>query len=169
MESTLIQVIKMGPVTIFMHFNYKKRWFYYGAKHTEDIWQKLVNRTTCLKHELCRNSLCMWYDFSFNCTSLALGNPVIQLCNILNEICAEYQDMLPRPRLVCQEPALRPIAQSPGIPDKSSRGLGSMSWYSAQILICLWHTSPFLFLYGFGWKLCRTATMHSALCHCPLQ
>ena len=44
--------------------------------------------------------------------------------------------MLPRPRLVCQEPGLRPIGRSPGVPDKSSRGLGSMSRYSAQILIC---------------------------------
>ena len=52
------------------------------------------------------------------------------------KICAEYRDMLPRPRLVCQEPGLRPIGRSPGVPDKSSRGLGSMSWYSSQILIC---------------------------------
>ena len=52
------------------------------------------------------------------------------------KICAEYRDMLPRPRLVCQEPGLRPIGLSPGVPDKSSRGLGSMSRYSAQILIC---------------------------------
>ena len=44
--------------------------------------------------------------------------------------------MLPRPRLVCQGPGLRPIGRSPGVPDKSSRGLGSMSQYSAQILIC---------------------------------
>ena len=36
--------------------------------------------------------------------------------------------MLPRPRL--------PTGRSPGVPDKSSRGLGSMSRYSAQILIC---------------------------------
>ena len=43
------------------------------------------------------------------------------------KICAEYRDMLPRPRLVCQEP---------GVPDKSSRGLGTMSRYSAQIFIC---------------------------------
>ena len=43
------------------------------------------------------------------------------------KICAEYRDMLPRPRLV---------GRSPGVPDKSGRGLGSMSWYSAQILIC---------------------------------
>ena len=31
--------------------------------------------------------------------------------------------MLPRPRLVCQEPGLRPIGRSPGVPDKSSRDL----------------------------------------------
>ena len=36
------------------------------------------------------------------------------------KICAEYRDMLPRPRLVCQEPGLRPIGRSPGVPDKSS-------------------------------------------------
>ena len=52
------------------------------------------------------------------------------------KICGEYRDMLPRPRLVCQEPGLRPIGRSPGVPDKSSRGLGSMSRYSARILIC---------------------------------
>ena len=44
--------------------------------------------------------------------------------------------MLPRPRLVCQEPGLKPIGRSPGVPDKSSRHLGSMSRYSAKILIC---------------------------------
>ena len=58
-------------------------------------------------------------------------NFVIQI-----KICAEYRDMLTRPRLVCQEPGLRPIGRSPGVFDKSSRSLGSMSWYSAQILIC---------------------------------
>ena len=51
-------------------------------------------------------------------------------CGKQIKICAEYRDMLPRPRLVC------PIGLSPGVPDKSSRGLGSMSRYSAQILIC---------------------------------
>ena len=74
--------------------------------------------------------------------------------------------MLPRPRLVCQEPGLRPIGRSPGVPDKSSRGLGSMSRYSAQILICfIAYIFLFSFLCGFGWELCRTASMHSALCH----
>ena len=52
------------------------------------------------------------------------------------KICAEYRDMLPRLRLVCQKPGLRLIGRSPGVPDKSSRGLGSMSRYSAPILIC---------------------------------
>ena len=61
---------------------------------------------------------------------------VYNLHNIQIKICAEYWDMLPRPRLVCQEPGLRPICRSPGVSDKSSRGLGSMSRYSAQILIC---------------------------------
>ena len=36
------------------------------------------------------------------------------LCVIQIKICAEYRDMLPRPRLVCQEPGLRPIGRSPG-------------------------------------------------------
>ena len=88
------------------------------------------------------------------------------------KICAEYRDMLPRPRLVCQEPGLRPIGRSPGVPDKSSRGLGSMSRYSAQILICFIayiFLSFFSLICGFGLELCRTASMHSALCHCPLQ
>ena len=94
-------------------------------------------------------------------------HPVI--CVIQIKICAEYRDMLPRPRLVCQEPGLRPIGRSPGVPDKSSRGLGSMSRYSAQILICfIAYIFHFLFLWGFGWELCRNASMHSALCHCPL-
>ena len=51
------------------------------------------------------------------------------------EICAEYRDMQPRPSLVCQEPGLRPIGRSPGVPDKSSRSLGSMFRYCARILI----------------------------------
>ena len=51
------------------------------------------------------------------------------------KICAEYQDMLPRPRLVCQEPGLRLIGRSPGVLDKSSQRQGSMTQYSAQILI----------------------------------
>ena len=44
--------------------------------------------------------------------------------------------MLSRPRLVCQGPGLRPIGRSPDVPVKSSRDLGSMSWYSAQIWNC---------------------------------
>ena len=64
------------------------------------------------------------------------------------KICAEYRDMLPRPRLVCQEPGLRPIGRSPGVPDKSSRGLGSMSRYSAQILI--WFIAYIFSIFNFS-------------------
>ena len=53
------------------------------------------------------------------------------------KICAEYRDMLPRPRLDSSgTPGLRPIGLSPGS-WQTSLGLGSMSRYSAQILICI--------------------------------
>ena len=53
------------------------------------------------------------------------------------KICAEYRDMLPSPRLdLSGTPGLRPIGLSPG-PWQTSRALGSMSRYSAQILICI--------------------------------
>ena len=92
-------------------------------------------------------------------------------CVIQIKICAEYRDMLPRPRLVCQEPGLRPIGRSPGVPDKSSRGLGSMSRYSAQILI---YFIAYIFLFFFhssvglvgnfaGLPVC---TVPSAIVHC---
>ena len=53
------------------------------------------------------------------------------------KICAEYRDMLPRPRLdLSGTPGLRPVGLSPGS-WQTSLGLGSMSRYSAQILICI--------------------------------
>ena len=53
------------------------------------------------------------------------------------KICAEYRDMLPRPRLdLSGTPGLRPFGLSPGS-WQTSLGLGSMSRYSAQILICI--------------------------------
>ena len=59
------------------------------------------------------------------------------------KICAEYRDMLPRPRLdLSGTPGLRPIGLSPG-PWQTTLGLGSMSRYSAQILICIVNVSPF--------------------------
>ena len=86
------------------------------------------------------------------------------------KICAEYRDMLPRPRLVCQEPGLRWIGRSRGVPDKSRRGLGNMSRYSARMLICfIAYIFLLLFLCGFGWELCRTVSMctvPSAIVHC---
>ena len=45
-------------------------------------------------------------------------NIYIYIYIIQIKICAEIRDMLPRPRLVCQEPGLRPIGRSPGVPDK---------------------------------------------------
>ena len=36
---------------------------------------------------------------------------VISVIAIQIKICAKYREMLPRPRLVCQEPGLRPIDQ----------------------------------------------------------
>ena len=55
------------------------------------------------------------------------------------KICAEYRDMLPRPWLdLSGTPGLRPIGLSPGS-WQTSLGLGSMSRYSAQILICISH------------------------------
>ena len=74
------------------------------------------------------------------------------------KICAEYRDMLPRPRLdLSGTPGLRPIGLSPGS-WQTSLGLGSMSRYSAQILICIiriswqlvqciWHSYCEFFLY----------------------
>ena len=44
--------------------------------------------------------------------------------------------MYPRPRRGCQESGLRPIDQSRSVPDKPADGLGTMSWFSTQILIC---------------------------------
>ena len=50
------------------------------------------------------------------------------------KICAEYRDM---PRLdLSGTPGLRPVGLSPGS-WQTSLGLGSMSRYSAQILICI--------------------------------
>ena len=87
------------------------------------------------------------------------------------KICAEYRDMLPRPRLVCQEPGLRPIGRSAGVPDKSSLGLGSMSRYSAQILICFIAYIFLIFIHSSvglagnfaGLPVC---TVPSAIVHC---
>ena len=126
------------------------------------ILQKTVNIITykCLNHQT---------YFGSQWGSGWLINLIIVLAiDIQIKVCT-YRNMLPRPRLVWQEPELRPIRRIPGVPDKFSRGLCSVYRYSAQILICfIAYISNFLFLCGFAWELCRTTAMQSALCHCPL-
>ena len=62
------------------------------------------------------------------------------------KICAEYRDMLPRPRLdLSGTPGLRPIGLSPGS-WQTSLGLGSMSRYSAQILICIIYIYIYIYM-----------------------
>ena len=70
------------------------------------------------------------------------------------KICAEYRDMLHRPRLVCQEPGLKPTAEAQVY---LTNPADILIWFIAYIF-------QFLFLCGFGWGV----TMYSALCHSPL-
>ena len=62
------------------------------------------------------------------------------------------------------------IGRSPGVPDKSSRGLGSMSRYSAQILICFiaYIFSIFNFSVGLVGNLAQLppCTVPPATVHC---
>ena len=111
------------------------------------------------------------HQITGNTTVCSIGCPgyIIQI-----KICAEYRDMQPRPRLVCQEPrldlsgtpGLRPIGLSPGVPDKSSRGLGSMSRYSVHILICF---IAYIFLFFFIPLWVWLGTLQDCQCaQCPL-
>ena len=85
------------------------------------------------------------------------------------KICAEYWDMLTRSRLVCQEPGLRPADRpKPRCPDKSSQGLGIMSLYSAQILICL-ITYIFHFFYSSVGLVGNFAGLPVYTAQCPLS
>ena len=81
------------------------------------------------------------------------------------KICAEYREVLPRPRLVCQGPGLISIGRSPDVPDKSSRGLGNMSRFSAQILICFIHFHFSVGLVG-NFAGLPSRTVPSATVHC---
>ena len=83
------------------------------------------------------------------------------------KICAEYQDMLPLPWLdLSGTPGLHPFGLSPGS-WQTRLGLGSMSQYSAQILICitnmssqlkhLWYILPRWFV------LCTHDNLHGKL------
>ena len=78
------------------------------------------------------------------------------------KICAEYRGMLPRPRLdLSGTPGLRPIGLSPGS-WQTSLGLGSMSRYSAQILICIIYV-PLSLLYDASQGLCSWACSPAAI------
>ena len=78
------------------------------------------------------------------------------------------QNIWKRPWLACEEPGLRPIGQSPSIPDKSSWGLGSMSQCSAQILICfLAYIFNFFFISLWVW-VGTLQDCHHARCPLPL-
>ena len=86
------------------------------------------------------------------------------------KICAEYREMLPRSRLLCQKPGLRPIGRSPGAPDKSSRGLCSMSQVLCTFLNLFYSMhAPFLYssvgLVGNSAGL-PPCTVPSAILHC---
>ena len=79
---------------------------------------------------------CAWWQF---CKVPNQTHREIEKMYAIKQIktCAEYRDMLPRPRLdLSGTPGLRPIGLSPGS-WQTSLGLGSMSRYSAQILICI--------------------------------
>ena len=101
----------------------------------------------------------------FNASSLTPSYRKLYVIQI--KICAEYRDRLPRPRLVCQEPGLSPIGRSPGVPDKSSRGLGSLSRYSAQILICF--IAYIFYLFPLWVWLGTLHDCHHAQCPLPLS
>ena len=73
--------------------------------------------------------------------------------------------MLPKRRLICEEPG----CTCPGVPDKSNWGLGSISRYSARILICF---IAYIFLFyssvGFVGEFAGLppCTVPSAIVHC---
>ena len=107
-----------------------------------------------------------WYSKQWLFFKLLCTGKYHLICVIQIKICAEYRDMLPRPRLVCQEPGMRPIGRSPGVPDKSSRGLGSMSRYSAQILNLFYSIHFPNFFHSSVGLVGNFAGLPSAIVHC---
>ena len=121
--------------------------------------------TWCIQFSFWINFMCLKYMNAHLWFGLMLDYFIIQI-----KICEESRDMLPRPRLVCQGPRLRPIGRSPGVPDKSSRGLGSMSRYSGQFLICF-KAYIFHFCYSSvglvgNFAVLQPCTVPSAIVHC---
>ena len=103
-------------------------WWTSSATAPSKVWfilelRKLILKCFRIPYE--KSKLQKIMNLSFNTIALK-SSPSFTLnmyvaFAIQIKICAEYRDMLPRPRLVCQEPGLRPIDRSPGVPDKSSR------------------------------------------------
>ena len=81
-----------------------------------------------------------------------------------------HQVSITRQFLYCWRVCLFFTVITPYASEASSRGLGSMSRYSAHIVICfIAYIFLFLFLCGFGWEIWRTAilcTVPSAIVHC---
>ena len=151
--------------------------YFLAGVYVKLLGQKFIQRLVLVcSHDARIVRVSEWFSFTafFRTVDIEVHivhtSRVVIAYTIQIKICAEYRDMLPRPRLVCQEPGLRPIGRSPGVPDKSSRGLGSMSRYSAQILICF-IAYIFLFLLLFPlWVWLGTVQdcHHAAQCPLPL-
>ena len=125
------------------------------------VYQHITKHASVRLHSVSSHGRLLMIDYLLLSDYLYIYIYIIQI-----KICAEYRDMLPRPRLVCQEPGLRPIGGSPGVPDKSSWGLGSMSRYSAQILICF---IAYIFLIFFIPLWVWLGTLHDCqYAECPL-
>ena len=62
----------------------------------------------------------MWKCITYKTSSPNGSERIHATWDIQIKICAEYRYMLPRPRLVCHEPGLKPIGRSPCVPDKSN-------------------------------------------------
>ena len=150
--------------------------FFMGSLE-QNIWIKLgkifLRKWGCLVMAMATDACWVGYFVSNHVFLCRTGYFCVELgffvSNECYKICAEYRDMLPRPRLVCQKPGLRPICLSSGVPDKTSRGLGSMSRYSAQILICfIAYIFQFSIPLWVGWGILCLGTACADSVFCPL-
>ena len=75
-----------------------------------------MTKCTSLNADFVTNA--SWFSNTVFCKQ-----PHFPFCHTIMKIkiCAEYRDMLPMPRLVCQEPGLRPIGRNLLLPWKSDQ------------------------------------------------